>query len=291
MGHDHSHDHSNKNLKIAFFLNLGFTILEIFGGIYTNSIAIMSDAVHDLGDSLAIGTSWFLEVKSKKTANKHYSFGYNRLSLLGAVINALVLIIGSSFVIYNAINRIITPEPSDANGMLLFALFGILINGYAAWKLSNSKTMNEKVISWHLIEDVLGWVAVLIVSIILKFKDIQYLDPLLSMFITLYILWNVGSRLKESVFLFLQGTPLDINQEEIETKLLAIDKIASLHNLHIWSLDGEQHVFTVHICLKDIATNKDIIEVKQVIKLILENYHFKHITIETELEGEPCLVT
>lgn len=289
MGHDHSHDHSNKNLKIAFFLNLGFTILEIFGGIYTNSIAIMSDAVHDLGDSLAIGTAWFLEVKSKKAANKRYSFGYNRLSLLGSVINALVLIIGSSFVIYNAINRIITPEPSDANGMLLFALFGILINGYAAWKLSNSKTMNEKVISWHLVEDVLGWVAVLIVSIILKFKDIQYLDPLLSIFITLYILWNVGSRLKESVFLFLQGTPLDINQEEIETKLLALDKVASIHHLHIWSLDGEKHVFTVHICLKDIVTNKDIIEVKQTIKLVLEDYHFKHITIETELAGEACL--
>ena len=174
--------------------------------------------------------------------------------------------------------------------MLLFAIFGILINGYAAWKLSHSKTMNEKIISWHLIEDVLGWVAVLIVAIILKFKDIQYLDPLLSLLITLYVLWNVGNRLKESVFLFLQGTPLDINQEEIETKLLAIDKVASIHHLHIWSLDGDKHVFSVHICLKDIRTNQNIIETKQAIKLTIEDYRFKHITIETELEGELCFV-
>jgi cobalt-zinc-cadmium efflux system protein len=175
--------------------------------------------------------------------------------------------------------------------MILFAFFGILVNGYAAWKLSNGKTMNEKVISWHLIEDVLGWVAVLIVAIILKFKDIQYLDPLLSIFITLYILWNVGSRLKESVFLFLQGTPQDINQEEIEIKLLAIDKVASIHHLHIWSLDGEKHVFSVHICLEKITTNNNIIETKQAIKLALKDYHFKHITIETELKGEICFIT
>ena len=165
MEHNHSHDHSGKNLKVAFFLNLTFTILEFIGGIYVNSIAIISDAVHDLGDSLSLGTSWYLDSKSKKNANSKYSYGYRRFSLLGALINSVVLIAGSVYVIYEAVGRILEPEHSDAQGMVIFAIIGVLVNGYAAYKLSSGKSMNEKVVSWHLMEDVLGWVAVLIVAI------------------------------------------------------------------------------------------------------------------------------
>ncbi|MEZ4948541.1 MAG: cation diffusion facilitator family transporter [Saprospiraceae bacterium] len=205
MGHDqHHHDHSTGNLKVAFFLNIGFTILEFFGGIYVNSVAIMSDAIHDLGDSLSLGTSWYLQNKSKQEADHKFSYGYRRFSLFGALINSLVLIVGSVIIIKEAIERIISPESTDANGMLWFAIVGVLVNGYAAWKLSSGKTMNERVVSWHLLEDVLGWVAVLIVAIVLQFKDIQYLDPALSLLITLYILWNVVIRLKETLFLFLR---------------------------------------------------------------------------------------
>ncbi|WP_026934243.1 cation diffusion facilitator family transporter [Christiangramia echinicola] len=288
MGHNHSQDHSGKNLKVAFFLNLTFTILEFIGGIYVNSISIISDAVHDLGDSLSLGTSWYLDSKSKKKANSKYSYGYRRFSLLGALINSVVLIAGSVYVIYEAVGRILEPEHSDAQGMVIFAIIGVLVNGYAAYKLSSGKSMNEKVVSWHLMEDVLGWVAVLIVAIVLYFKDIHYLDPALSLLITLYILYNVFKRLKETLFIFLQGVPSDINLDEIKNGLLNLEKVKSLHHTHIWSLEGEHHVFTSHVILKDIEKFDQVIEVKTLIKDRLDEYNFEHYTIETELDSETC---
>ncbi len=145
--HNHNHNTSGKNLKVAFFLNISFTILEIIGGYYVNSIAILSDAVHDLGDSLSLGTTWYLDSKSKQVSDKTFSFGYSRFSLLGALINSLVLIVGSVFVLYQAIERLLEPQHSDADGMIVFAIIGVLVNGYAAWKMSGGKSLNEKVVS------------------------------------------------------------------------------------------------------------------------------------------------
>jgi cobalt-zinc-cadmium efflux system protein len=288
MGHDHSHSTSGKNLKLAFFLNLAFTILEFIGGLYVNSVAIVSDAVHDLGDSLSLGTSWYLDKKSKEKSSSNFSFGYRRFSLLGALINSLVLIGGSIYVIYEAVGRLLEPEHSDAQGMIIFALIGISVNGYAAYKLSGGKTLNEKVVSWHLLEDVLGWVAVLIVAVILSFRDNHYLDPALSLFITLYILYNVFKRLKETLFIFLQGVPKEIDLNEIESRLLNITNVASLHHTHIWSLEGEHHVFTAHVKLKNITEFSEILKVKEEVKKTLKEYDFEHYTVETELDSETC---
>lgn len=289
MGHHHKHS-SEKNLRTAFFLNLAFTVVELIGGIWVNSVAILSDAIHDLGDSISLGTSWYLERYSKKAPTQTFSFGYRRFSLLGALINALILILGSVFVIREAILRILSPEASDAQGMFFFALLGVAVNGYAAWKLHGGKTLNEKVITWHLLEDVLGWAAVLLVSVILLFFPNPYLDPALSLLITSYILWNVGKRLKETLFLFLQGHPLDIDQSEIEQKILQIPQVQSIHHTHIWSLDGEHHVFTTHVKLLFIEEIKQIQAIKNELKEVMKQYPFEHYTIETELDGEECLL-
>lgn len=288
MGHDHDHHHATDNLKLAFFLNAGFTIFELIGGFYVNSVAIISDAVHDLGDTISLGTSWYLQKKSKKKSNAKFSFGYKRFSLLGALINSLVLIIGSIYVIYEAVSRLMEPEHSDAGGMLLFALVGVAVNGFAAWKLSRGTSMNEKVVSWHLMEDVLGWVAVLIVAIVLHFKDIHYLDPALSLLITVFILINVFKRLNETLFIFLQGVPKEIDLEEIGEKLKDIPNIASYHHMHVWSLEGTDHVFTTHVKLKNIRHFQQLLDVKKDIKNVLQGYNFDHYTIETELDKETC---
>ncbi len=282
------HHHGSKNIKLAFFLNLGFTILEIVGGLYVNSIAIISDAVHDLGDSLSLGTAWYLQEKSSKEPTSTFTYGYRRLSLLGALINSIVLIVGSIYVIYEAVGRILEPEHSDAQGMIVFALIGVVVNGYTAWKMTTGKSLNEKVISWHLLEDVLGWLGILIVGIILYFKDIHYLDPALSLFITAYVLWNVVKRLKETFYVFLQSTPSDIDKGHIEEELLSIELITSIHHTHIWSLDGEHHVFSTHVKLSGFEDVQELYAVKIKIKEILEPYNFEHYTVETELEGEDC---
>ena len=286
--HDHHHHHSSNNIKVAFFLNFAFTILEIIGGLYVNSIAIISDAIHDLGDTISLGTSWYLEEKSYKKSNKKFSFGYKRFSLLGALINSIILIIGSLYVITEAVGRILEPEHTDAKGMIFFAVIGVLVNGYAAWKLSSGKTMNEKVASWHLVEDVLGWVAVLVVGIILNFKDIHYLDPALSLLITIYILWNVFIRLKQTLFIFLQGVPEDLDINEIESKILNIDFVNSIHHMHIWSLEGEHNVFTAHIKIDDNSNLNNFKKVKFDVKDILKEYKFEHYTVEVEFNDENC---
>ncbi len=288
MGHHHDHHHSSNNIKVAFFLNFAFTILEIIGGLYVNSIAIISDAIHDLGDTISLGTSWYLEEKSYKKSDNKFSFGYKRFSLLGALINSVILIVGSLYVINEAVGRILEPEHTDAKGMIFFAVIGVLVNGYAAWKLSGGKTMNEKVASWHLVEDVLGWVAVLVVAIILNFKDIHYLDPALSLLITIYILWNVIIRLKQTLFIFLQGVPEELDINEIESKILNIDFVNSIHHMHIWSLEGEHNVFTAHIKIDDNSNLNDFKKVKSDVKNILKKYKFEHYTVEVEFNDENC---
>ncbi|SDD04969.1 cobalt-zinc-cadmium efflux system protein [Algoriphagus faecimaris] len=282
------HHHTSGNLKLAFFLNLGFTIVEFIGGIWVNSVAILSDAVHDLGDSASLGLAWYLDHKAHQKANRIYTFGYGRFSLLGALINAIILILGSFFVLSEAFERLKNPEQSDATGMILFALLGVVVNGFAAWKVSHGKSQNEKVISWHLLEDVFGWVAVLIGGIVLYFYEILWLDPTLSILISLFILWNVFRNLKETSLIFLQGTPSGISIDKIEKQILEHPKVKTIHHLHIWSMDGEKNVFTAHICLKDITNFQDFIQAKKSIQKVLPTQSFYHFTIEWELPEDTC---
>lgn len=288
MSHDHHHHSSGKNLRLAFILNLSFTIIEIIGGFLSNSIAILSDAVHDLGDSISLGLAWYLDKKSKKHPDQKYTFGYARFSLLGALINSIVLIIGTLFVAREAIERILHPEVADPDSMIGFAILGVTINGYAAWKVNKGQSLNEKVVSWHLLEDVLGWVAVLIAAIVLKFKYIPWLDPALSIAIMLYILFGVAKRLRETIHLFLQGVPRNMDVERIKKEIHAVDGIASTHHMHVWSLEGEHHVFSSHLKLKGNLNLEEILVVKQKVKHILKQKGFKHYTLEIETEDEKC---
>lgn len=289
MAHDHSHHNSTKNLKVAFFINVGFTCIELIGGIFTNSIAIISDALHDLGDSLSLGLAWFLEKKaSKKGRTNKFSFGYARFRLLGALVNALVLIGGSVYIIIEAVARIQNPEPVKSLWMIGIAVIGVSANGYAAWRTKGAKSLNEKVVSWHLLEDVLGWVAVLIVSIILQFKNWYFLDPALSIAITLFILYGVGRRLWDTVYLLLQGVPEDMDLNEIESRLCKVEHVQSVHHTHVWSLDGEHHVFTAHLVLDDISEYEQIDSVRQNALAALEEYAFLHHTIQVELNWKTC---
>lgn len=288
MAHDHHEYSSTKNLKLAFWINLLFSIFEIIGGIYVNSVAIISDAVHDFGDSLSLGTAWYLENKSKQKADSRFSFGYTRYSLLGALINSIIIIIGAGFVVYAAIGRIINPEESDALGMVFFAVIGVVVNGIVVLRMRSSKTLNEKVIFWHMLEDVLGWVAVLIAALVMLFYPTPYIDPILSLGITAYILYGVIKRLKETLYFFLQGIPKEINLEKIQDKILSMPHIHSMHQTHVWSLDGEQHVFSTHLKLENIDSFSQITETKEKVKQLLEDKKFSHFTVETELDDETC---
>ena len=289
--HNHSHSHSHgKDDRIGwtFFLNVSFTIIEFIGGWLTNSTAIMADAVHDLGDSLSIGFAWILSRFSDKEASDRFSYGYRRLTLFGALINSIVLVIGSVWVLFEAIPRLSNPEMPMAEGMLGLALLGVAVNGYAVFKLKAGKTLNEKVLTWHLLEDVLGWVAVLIVSIVLLFVDLPILDPLLSIGLTLFILFNVLKNLKTTLALFLQATPDEEVQNNIEKAIKAIPEINGIHHMHFWSLDGESHVLTAHLELAHNFEVDKLIRLKQQVAKELSSYNLSHTTIEFEFPQETC---
>ena len=287
--HDHSHSHgSNNRIGWAFFLNVTFTIIEFIGGILTNSTAIMADAVHDLGDSLSIGFAWFLSKVSEKGSNSEFTYGYRRLSLFGALINGLVLIIGSVWVLTEAIPKLLQPEMPMVEGMIALAVFGVLVNGFAAYKLSKGKTLNERILNWHLLEDVLGWVAVLIVSIVLLFVDWPILDPALSILFTLYILINVAKNLWHTIRLFLQAIPDKELSKSVYKTLIELKEVDSIHHLHLWSLDGEHHVLTAHLALQEALSTQQQLELKKSIAERLSKFNLEHTTIELEMTNEQC---
>ena len=287
MRHNHNHN-STSNIKLAFFLNLSFTIIEIIGGFLTNSIAILADALHDFGDSLSLGLSWGLDKYSKKKQTAKFSYGYKRFSLLAALINSIVLIVGSIFILSKVIPRLISPEPSNATGMIFLAILGIIVNGMAVLRLKKGSSLNEKVVSWHLLEDVLGWIAVLIVGTINMFVNVPILDPLLAVIFTLFILYNILKNLKQISLIFLQRTPIGLNIEEVQKKIESIREVISIHDIHVWSLDGEHNILTTHVIVDKNLSLSKLCNLKKKIREVANSFNIQHVTMEFETKEENC---
>jgi cobalt-zinc-cadmium efflux system protein len=297
MGHDHSHHHHSHSFDpeekpsgiiTAFWLNTAFAVLEIVGGFYTNSVAILSDAVHDLGDSLSLGLAYYFHRKSKQESDSKYSYGYRRFSLLGAFINSLVLIVSSVFILREAIVRLFDPEPADAKGMLVLAVIGIAVNGAALLRLRKGKSVNEKVVSLHFIEDVLGWTAVLIGSIVMIFVDVPMLDPILSILICVYILYNVYQNLRTTFRILLQGSPERLNEADIRKKIMAIPGVFDMHDLHFWTMDGQYNVMTLHVVVGADKTLPEVDKIKNEVKHCLIHLDVQHTTVEIESQDNAC---
>ena len=275
---------TEKNILTAFILNISFSILELLGGIFTNSISIMSDAVHDFGDALSIGISLILEKISKKKPDEKYTYGYARYSVLGALITTIVLTVGSIFVILGGINRILNPVTINYNGMIIFAIFGVVINFLAAYFTREGDSINQKAVNLHMLEDVLGWVVVLIGSILMKFTNISLVDSIISIGIAIFILINAFKNLKDILDLFLEKTPKDISVEEIKKHLLEMKEILDVHHIHIWSMDGVTNYSTMHI----VTEENNAKELKKKIRKEMNELGISHTTIEIENKNDDC---
>ena len=271
---------SEKNILIAFLLNLSFAIFELFGGAVTGSTAILSDAVHDLGDAVSIGVSYALERKSRKQADLVHSTGYIRYSVLGGAITTLILLIGSCAVIVNGVRRLINPVEIHYNGMILLALIGTAINSIAAFFTRDGESLNQKAVNLHMMEDVLGWVVVLIGAIVMRFTDLVWLDPILSIAVAVYIFVKAVPNLKAIIDIFLEKTPNDIHVPEMLKELTEIDGVEEIHHIHIRSLDGIHHCASMHI-----VTKADPAPIKAEIRQVLTRYGIVHATLETETEN------
>lgn len=272
---------TERNILVAFILNITFSIFEFVGGLITNSVAILSDSIHDLGDAISIGVSYFLERKSKKSPDNKYTYGYTRYSVLGGVITTTILLVGSILVIIGATKRLFSPVEVNYSGMIIFAIAGTVLNFIAAYVTKDGDSINQKSVNLHMLEDVLGWVVVLIGAIIMRFTDIRIIDSIMSILVAVFILVNAIKNLKNILDLFLEKTPKDIDIDKLKEHLKEIKDVEDVHHIHVWSMDGYNNYATMHIVTK----SNDIKNIKNKIREELKEHNICHAILETEDEA------
>lgn len=279
---------SEKRILISFFLNFSFTIIELIGGIITNSVALFSDSIHDFGDSVSMGIAIVLERKSKKKPDETYTYGYQRFSLLGALISSIILIVGSTIIVIEAVKRLLSPEMINSELLIYFAIFGVIVNGLAAFNISKGKSMNEKVISLHLLEDVLGWVTLLVGAIVMHFTQIIALDAVLSIVFTIYIVYHVFRNLKQIFQVLMERVPNGFDIQMIKSKLLKVAHVKGIHHIHLWTLEGSVPLLTLHAVLEDKLNQETISKVQNDMNRMLEELGIHHATLQIEFSKTDC---
>ena len=274
---------THKNMLIAFVLNFAFSIFELFGGLISGSFAIMSDALHDAGDALAIGISLLSERKSKKGPDRLYSFGYGRFSLVGALFTTSVLLCGSLFIIVNAVEKIQTPAKTDYGKMIVFAIIGVLVNSVSVFMTRGKTSANQRAVNLHMLEDVLGWICVLAGAVIMSLTDLYIIDPLMSICVSLFIIFHSVENMKSIFGIFLEKVPCDIDIADIREHLMNIEGISDVHHLHVWAFNEGTYLATMHIVTDSTAS-----EIKGKVRKELLRYGIRHVTLEIEKNNETC---
>ena len=274
---------NEKNFLVAFILNLLFSVFELFGGIFTGSVAILSDAVHDIGDAASIGIAFAFEKKSKRPPDEKYTYGYIGYSLIGSLITTLILIFGSIAVIYNAIEKIISPAEINYNGMIVFAVIGVTVNLAATLLTRGSRSLNQKAVNLHMLEDVLGWTVVLIGAVLMRFTDFYILDPIMSIGIAIFILIHSLKSICKVFELLLKKTPRGIKINKLKNDLCKIDGVIEIHHIHVWSIDTYNNYATMHV-----VTSDNFNKIKKIIREELKKHNINHSTLELEDIYEHC---
>lgn len=276
----HHHKKAGENLAFVFFMNLAFNIIVIVGGLATNSMAILADCIHDMSDTISIALAWALEKVAQKDSTDKYSYGYQRFSILGAVIISVFVIIMAFVILQEAVPRLFAPEGVDAHGMLLVAIVGIVFKSVSVYRLHEGETFNEKAILFHQLGDVFEWIAILVLSLVLMIWDgAPYLDPFVSIGIAIWLIFNLGRNLYKSVEVLLQKTPDNFDVDEFKTQILSIEGVKNIEDFHIWSLDGIDSVMTLKV---NVDFEKNVEDIKHEIYSISNRYHVVDITIELD---------
>ena len=268
---------------LAFFLNLSYAIVEFIAGGLFGSSAVLADSVHDMGDAIAIGVSAFLETISNREEDSHYTLGYKRFSLLGAMVTAVILMTGSVLVILGNITKLFHPQAVNDEGILWLGIIAVSINVLASLVVRKRKTKNESILSLHFLEDTLGWVAVILMAIVLRFSDWYILDPLLSLVISIFILSKAIPRFWSTLKIFLDAVPEGVDIQQVKSDLEQLDHVASINQLNLWTMDGLEKNAIVHVCLKEMEHMETC---KESIRIFLKDCGFQNITIEVDADLE-----
>ena len=274
---------TTRNMLIAFLLNLGFSVFEFFGGIISGSHAIMSDAFHDFGDALSIGVSLVFEKKSKQKPDEKYTYGYGNYSLIGALFTTLILLSGSVIIIINSASKIINPTEIEYGKMIMFAVIGVIVNTIAAFVTRGRDSANQRAVNLHMLEDVLGWICVLIGAVIMHFTDFYILDPIMSIAVSTFIIFHSMSNLKEIFSVFLGKVPEETDISEIREHLMHIEGICEVHHVHIWEYGSGNILATMHI-----VSDSNPSQIKKEVREELIEHGISHVTLEIEGKNENC---
>lgn len=290
-GHDPAHPHNHAvvgDIRIALWINVLFTVIELVGGLLTNSVAIIADAVHDLGDSATLAVALVLEKVSGRRRTKELTFGFRRFSILGALLTGLILIVGAITVLIHTIPRLIEPVAVDTTGMIVLSVLGVVMNALAAFRLSRTESMNARAAFLHLFEDVLGWIAVLFGALAIRFWQIYLIDPLLAIGINIFILTRAVPILLRALRVLLQYVPKDLSVEKVSEAIMAIESIDDVHDIHLWTLDGSYVLVSLHVVTDGATPLDDLEPLKARIRDVLKNLGVNHVTIELESPTTGC---
>ena len=270
---------SSRNMTIAFLLNLSFAIIEFIFGLLFHSSAVLADAIHDTGDALAIGLSTLFEKISTRKEDRNYTLGYKRYSLLGALLTSVILLVGSTLVIVENVPKLFAPEKVNYDGMLVLGIVAVVVNTAASRVVSHGHSHNESILSLHFLEDILGWLAVVGVSIILRFTDWYFLDPLLSLVIAGFILSKALPKFWENIQIFLDHVPSDVDLSQLYQEIAVLENVRAITQLNVWTTDGLEKYAMLHICLEDPNL---LAETQAVLRQKLLAYGIAKVTIQTD---------
>ncbi|MCG8410111.1 MAG: cation diffusion facilitator family transporter [Bacteroidales bacterium] len=287
MGHHHSHHkHNNLNDKKLLgvtILNLSITIVQVIGGILSSSLSLLSDALHNLGDSSAIFIAFYAGKKSKQSPNEHRTYGYKRIEILAALFNAMVLIGICFFLFFEAYERFINPKPVHGKIMFIVASFGLLANFISVLILNKNKNhnLNVKAAYLHLLGDTFSSVAVIVGGIFIWRYQIYWIDPIITVFVGVYIIYHTWGIVKQTVDILMQSTPNQINIRKIKNTVEQVPEVDNIHHLHVWQLNDTQIHLEAHINLKNDMSISQMMLIRKVISNTIKmNYKIQHITLQ-----------
>ncbi|MBN1790070.1 MAG: cation transporter [Bacteroidales bacterium] len=294
MKHEHHHSHerkhpenadAGKNLLFSTLLNFIVSIAEIIGGLVSNSLALISDALHNLGDTSALFIAYLAHIISKKEYTDKKTFGYKRIEILAALFNAIVLVVIIVYLFIEAFQRLHHPEPIKSLIMLIVALIGFLANLISVLLLKghSGKNINIRAAYLHLIGDTISSVVVIVTALLIYYLDLFWIDPLVTFLLGIYLLKETYLILKEALDILMQATPQGLDLTEVKKSLELIAEIDNIHHVHAWNLDDQDIHFECHIDLKSDIRISETEQVKASILEVLKNkFNISHVTIQYE---------
>lgn len=284
---------AGKAFVIGIILNVSFVVVELVIGFISHSLSLVADAWHNLGDAASLGLSLLAFRLSKIKSNEHFTYGYRKSTILASLANAILLMIAVGVIGYEAVQRLLAPEPTQGGKMALVAGIGILVNGFTAWLFmkDKDKELNMKGAYLHMASDAVVSLGVVIAGFIILYTGWTWVDPLISLAIMIIIVLGTWNLLKDSLRLSMDGVPAGIDLDKVRTVALRIPGIKDIHHIHIWAMSTTTNALTAHLVTENNLTDDRLTWLKKTLKHDLEHLNIQHVTLETEAkncETEDC---